>query len=58
MVTVSDKDAENMIRYGRIRKMLESENFSGIWVQNDPKLYDDKAGVVLDNQWIKEIYIK
>jgi CRISPR-associated endonuclease/helicase Cas3 len=50
-VSVREADFKELVKYGHI------ECFYGIWVQTDSNLYNSKAGVVLSDQWISEVFI-
>ena len=52
-VNVRNNDMKKLIEAGAVEEVLE-----GIYVISDPKFYDKGIGLVTDNHWLEEIYIK
>lgn len=50
-VSVRETDFKELASYGQI------VSYHGIWVQDSPNLYNSKAGIVIGNQWLNEIFI-
>jgi len=50
-VTVNERD------FTALHKERHIEEIHGCMVQSDPRLYDLKRGVVLNNEWIEEVFI-
>lgn len=50
-VSIREKDFMELVRMGRI------EQIDGVWIQNDPNLYDKHIGLMMDNKWLNETYI-
>jgi CRISPR-associated endonuclease/helicase Cas3 len=51
-VSVQEKDFNELKRTGRITELFEN-----VWIQNDPNLYDEHVGLVMENKWLEETYI-
>ena len=51
-VNVRQDDMRKLLESGAIEEVLE-----GIYVIENPDCYDDKVGLITDNQWLEETYI-